>query len=145
MSNIDYTPDYGAYAGQAAAAIKKRANQTLASQQASFWGQQRGQRSLEDLTRKFQSGFNPLLGSLSRRGVGKSGITQDALGQYAKSYQRGMDTQTAQNAYDQNAITQSETTNQDALNEYLQQLKFNKARDILATASGIQSIGAFGG
>jgi hypothetical protein len=145
MSNIDYTPDYGAYAGQAAAAIKKRANQTLASQQASFWGQQRGQRSLEDLTKKFQTGFNPLLGSLARRGIGKSGITQNALGQYAQSYQRGMDTQNANNAYDQNLITQTETANQDALDELLQSLKVKKAQDILATATGIQSVGAFGG
>jgi hypothetical protein len=145
MSNIDYTPDYGAYAGQAAAAIKKRANQTLASQQASFWGQQRGQRSLEELSRKFQQGFNPMLGGLARRGVGKSGITQNALGEYAKSYQRGMDAQVGQNAYEQNAITQAETTNQDALDEYLQQLKFNKAQDILKTATGIQNVGAFGG
>jgi len=145
MSNIDYTPDYGAYAGQAAAAIKKRSNQTLANQQASFWGQQRGQRSLEDLTRKFQSGFNPMVSGLARRGVGKSGIAQSALTDYASSYQRGMDAQNQTNAYNQNAITQSETTNQDALDEYLAQLKFNKAQDILNTATGIRSIGAFGG
>lgn len=145
MSNVDYTPDYGIYAGQAASAIKKRANQTIANQQASYWGQQRGQRSLEDLTRKFQSGFNPMLGSLARRGVGKSGITQNTLSQYAQNFQRGMDAQTSMNAEAQNAITQRETAGQDDLQQYLDQLKVNKAQDILRTATGIQSVGAFGG
>lgn len=143
MSDISAT--YGDYAGQAAAALKKRANQTIANQQAVFYGQQRGQRALEDLARKFQQGWNPTLSSFSRRGLRNSGITQNALLDYSKNYQRNVDAQTAANASEMNTLAQQEVTNEDELQKYLADLRFQKARDILNTANTISSLGAFGG
>ena len=136
---------YGDYGQQAAAAIKKRANQTFANQQSIAYGQQRGQRSLEDLSRKFQQGWNPTLSSYAKRGLKKSGITQGALLNFASDYQRNMDAQRQANAMEQNNLMAQDTQNEDDLQAYLAQLKFNKNRDILNTASDIAAIGAFGG
>ena len=136
---------YGDYGQQAASAIKRRSNQSTANQQSIFYGQQRGNRNLEDLLRKFTQGFNPTLSQYGSRGLGKSGIKNQALSNYALDYQRNMDAARAGTQQELAGYASMDTTQGDALQQYLDQLKFNKEHNILQTASDISALGAFGG
>lgn len=141
----DFASIYGDYGDQAAAAIRRRANQTTANQQAVFYGQQRGARALADLALKFKQGFQPQVSNLQRRGLRSSGITRRALSDYAVGYQRDVDAQRSQTAEELQGLATQDQAAQDQLDEYLAQLRFQKNRDVLATASDISNIGQFGG
>jgi prophage DNA circulation protein len=141
----DFASIYGDYGDQAAAAIRSRANKRIANQQAVFYGQKRGSRALEDLGQKFAKGFAPQVSQMQRRGLKSSGITRRALADYANQYQRSVDAQTMQNALDMQGLSDSDTAAEDALQEYLAQLRFKKQREVLATASDLSNIGQFGG
>jgi hypothetical protein len=141
----DFASIYGDYGDQAASAIRSRANKRIASQQAVFYGQKRGSRALEDLSQKFTRGFAPQVSQMQRRGLRNSGITRRALADYANQYQRSVDAQRTQNAMDMQGLADSDTAAEDALQEYLAQLRFKKQREVLATASDLSSIGQFGG
>lgn len=141
----DFASIYGDYGDQAAAAIRRRQNQSTANQQAVFYGQQRGNRALEELARRFAQGFQPQVSNLQRRGLRSSGIGRRALANYATNYQRGVDTQRSQTAEELQGLASQDTAAQDTLDEYLAQLRFQKNRDVLATASDLSNIGQFGG
>lgn len=141
----DFASIYGDYGDQAAAAIKRRANQSTSNQQAVFYGQQRGARALADLAQKFKQGFQPEVSNLQRRGLRSSGITRRALADYAGQYQRNVDAQQGQTAEELQGLADQDTAAQNTLDEYLAQLRFQKNRDVLATASDLSNIGQFGG
>jgi hypothetical protein len=141
----DFASIYGDYGDQAAAAIKRRANLSTANKQAVFYGQQRGSRALADLAQKFKQGFQPQVSNLQRRGLKSSGITRRALADYAGQYQRDVDAQQGQTAQELQGLSDQDTAAQDTLDEYLAQLRFQKNKDVLATASDLSNIGQFGG
>lgn len=141
----DFAAIYGDYGDQAAQAMKRRANQAIANQQAVFYGQQRGSRALEDLGRKFTQGFAPQVSQLQRRGLRNSGISRRALADYANQYQRSVDTQRGQNAEMLQGLAEQDMAAQDSLDELLAQLRFKKQREVLQTAADLSNIGQFGG
>lgn len=138
MSDISAT--YGPYAGLAAQAIRKRENRRVATEQAKYYGQQRGTRALEDLAKKFQLGWQPTLTNLGRRGLRSSGITNRTLADYAANYQRNLGAQNIANAEEMQKIAEQDQAYQQELDDYLEQLKYNKAMDIFETAKSIKKI-----
>lgn len=141
----DFASIYGDYGDQAATAIKRRANQSTANKQAVFYGQQRGSRALADLAQKFKQGFQPQVSNLQQRGLKSSGITRRSLANYASQYQRDVDAQQGQTAEELQGLADQDSAAQDTLDEYLAQLRFQKNKDVLATASDLSNIGQFGG
>ena len=145
MSDTDFATLYGDYAGLASIATRRRRERSTALENARFYGQMRGQRALEDLTRGFQEKFQPLQTSYARRGLGSSGVRQRALRDYASNYQRQMDAQMMANAREQAELNEQDTAAQSELDQYLEDLKLRKQRDIMGTANILSSLGSYGG
>jgi hypothetical protein len=128
-------------------AIRKRLQQSLANQQAAFLGQQRGKRRMGDIERQYQEGYQPLLASYGRRGLGgpsvESGIMRGGLSRYAESLQRDLGSET-QNMQDElNEIAMTEAAQQADLEDYLTALRLQQQADILSSAQTLKSLGAY--
>lgn len=145
MSNM--SAYYGDFGVAAASAARKRKQQSIANQQSAFYGQLRGQRSIADISKKYQEGFQPLVSSYGRRGLGganvKSGIRTAGLEKYAQNLQSelGRETENINNEF--NDLSSLETSQQADLDDYLAQLRINKNNNILNTAIDIKSAGAY--
>lgn len=127
-----------------ASARRRRREQSIANQQAMFYGQQRGQRQLEDINRRYTEGINPLIAAFGRRGlVGpnvQSGITRNALARYAESSQRQLGDETLAMQEQLNQIAMQEASQQADLEDYLTQLRLAKAQQIMNAATDIKSL-----
>lgn len=128
-------------------ALRKRLQQSLANQQASFLGQQRGTRRISDIERQYAEGTQPLLAGYGRRGLGgpsvQSGIMRGGLTKYAESLQRDLGTET-QNMQDElNEIAMTEAAQQADLEDFLTALRLQKQQDILDSATTLRSLGAY--
>ena len=141
----DFASLYGDYADQAANAIRRRREQNVAYNNAVFYGQQRGTRALEDLSRKFREGFQPRLVNQARRGLGRSGVRERALRDYAQQYERDLNAQTMANAQGMSELGDTENMQQRDLDDYLARLRLQKQREIMGAANILSSIGAYGG
>jgi hypothetical protein len=143
MSNV-YFDDYGL---AEAAARKRRLQQSLANQQASFMGQQRGARRTADIQQQYSRNFNPLISSFGRRGlVGpsvESGITRAGLSRYAESLQKDLGRESEAMQDSLNEITMRDAQQQEDLENYLAQLRLDKARNVMNTASTIKSLTSY--
>lgn len=130
-----------------AGAQKRRLSQSLANQQASFYGQQRGTRRMSDLQRQYQEGYQPLLSGYGQRGLGgpsvQSGIMRRGLSQYAESLQRDLGSETQNMQEELNSIAMKEAAEQAELEDYLAALRMQKQMDILNSASSLKSLGAY--
>jgi hypothetical protein len=69
MSMTNYYGDYGL---AEASALRRRQRSSLANQAAAFRGQKRGKRTIDDLTRVYSEGYEPLASSFGARGLGWS-------------------------------------------------------------------------
>jgi hypothetical protein len=128
-------------------ALRKRLQQSLANQQAAFYGQQRGTRRISDVQRKYMEGYQPLLAGYGRRGLGgpsvQSGIMRGGLSRYAESLQRDLGSET-QNMQDElNAIAMTDATQQAELEDFLTALRLNQQQDIIDSASTLRTLGAY--
>ncbi len=136
-----------AYAYTEQGALRRRQQQSLANQQASFLGQQRGRRKLSNIERQYSEGFQPLISGYGQRGlVGpgvQSGIMRSGLARYAEGLQRDLGAET-QNMQDElNAIAMRESAEQAELEDYLTALRFQQQNDIFDSAQTIKSLGAY--
>lgn len=143
----DISAQYGDYGIAANAAIRKRKQQSIANTQSATFGQLRGSRALTDISDKYTKGFQPLVSSFGRRGLGgasvKSGIRTAGLEEYAKSLQKDLGRETENQNMDSNNLIQNETGQQAGLDEYLAQLRLEKSRNIINTAIDVKSIGNY--
>lgn len=143
----DVSAQYGDFGVAAAAATRKRKQQSIANQQSAFFGQQRGQRNIADITKRYQEGFQPLVSSYGRRGLGganvKSGIRTAGLEKYAQNLQSDLGRETENQNNDFNVLTNLENSQQGDLDDYLAQLRMAKNTNILNTAVDIKSAGSY--
>lgn len=143
MSDV-FLGDYGIVE---ATARKRREQQRIANQQASFMGQQRGARRQREIQQTYSRNFNPLISQFGRRGLTgpsvQSGITRAGLSSYAESLQRelGRESESMQDAL--NDIAMVEMQQQNDLEDYLAQLRLDKARSIMNTAADIKSLTSY--
>lgn len=145
MSDLsNYYGDFGVGQQQA---IRRRLATTLANQQAAFLGQQRGQRSLADITRAAARGFRPMQAAYGQRGLGgpsvKSGIRRAGLARYAEQYQRDIGAETQRLQDELNQLALSESASQQDLEDYINQLRLQKAQEIMASAAALKQFSAY--
>lgn len=145
MSMIDAY--YGDYGMAEASARKRRSATSIANQQSAFLGQQRGTRNIADLTRKLTEGFRPQMAGYGKRGLAgpavASGIQRKGLERYAADMQRGISDETQALQDEQNRIVMSEATSQADLEDYLTQLRLQKQRDIISSATALKQYAAY--
>lgn len=144
MSMTDYYGDYGV---NEAAALRRRQRSSLANQAAAFQGQKRGARRLGDITRSYSESYQPLVSSFGQRGLGgpnvKSGIRRSSLSRYAEKFQRDLGGETQNIQDDLNNIGMREADSQADLEDYIAQLRLQKAQRIMATAASLQQYGSY--
>jgi hypothetical protein len=138
---------YNDYILSEQAALRKRGQQSIANQQAQFLGQQRGNRNLAKINKRYEAGYQPLLSQYGQRGLGgpniQSGSMRSGLSKYAASLQEDLGTE-SQNMQDElNSITQNEQGQQADLEDFLAQLRLEKQRAIFDSASAIKSMGSY--
>jgi len=144
MSMMDYYGDYGL---REAGALRRRQRASLANQAAAFQGQKRGARRLADISRVYSEGYQPLASSFGRRGLGgpniKSGIRRSSLSRYAEKFQRDLGAETQNIQDDLNNIAMQEADSQAELEDYIAELRLQKAQQIMATAAGLQQYASY--
>ncbi len=128
-------------------ALRKRLQQSLANQQAAFYGQQRGTRRISDVQRKYMEGYQPLLAGYGRRGLGgpsvQSGIMRGGLSNYAESLQRDLGSETQNMQEELNSISMRDAAEQADLEDFLTALRLNQQQDIIDSASTLRTLGAY--
>jgi hypothetical protein len=136
-----------AYAYTEQGALRRRQQQSLANQQASFYGQQRGRRKISNIERQYGEGFQPMLASYGRRGLGgpgvESGIMRSGLTRYAEALQRDLGAETQNMQEELNQIAMKEAAEQADLEDYLTALRLQQQADIFDSAQTIKSLGAY--
>lgn len=145
MSMVDAY--YGDYGMAEASARKRRAAASIANRQAAFLGQQRGTRNIADLTRKLTEGFRPEMAGYGKRGLAGpkvvSGIQRRGLERYAANMQRAISEETQMLQDEQNSIAMAEAQSQADLEDYLTQLRLQKQRDIIGSATALKQYAAY--
>lgn len=138
---------YGDFGLSEAAARKRRLSQSVANRQAAFLGQQRGQRSLKELTRQLTEGFAPKMAEYGARGLAgpkvASGIQRKGLERYAADWQQkiGEQTQALQDAANQAVL--DEAAAQADLEDYINQLRLQKQQSIINAATALRQYASY--
>ena len=138
---------YGDFGMAEATARKRRAAQSIANQQAAFLGQQRGQRSLKELTKRLTEGFRPKMAEYGARGLAgpqvASGIQRKGLERYAADFQTqvGEATQALQDAANQAAL--DEAAAQANLEDYINNLRLQKQQSIIDAATALRQYASY--
>ncbi len=144
MSMTDYYGDYGL---AEAAALRRRQQQSLANQAAAFQGQKRGTRNLETINRNYSEGYQPVAASFGQRGLGganvKSGIRRSGLARYAEKFQRDLGAETQNIQDDANNVALQDASQQSDLEDYIAQIRLQKAQQIMATAASLQQYSSY--
>ena len=139
--------NYGDYGLAEASALRRRQRGSLANQAAAFQGQKRGKRNLEDISRNYTEGYQPLASSFGQRGLGgagvKSGIRRSGLSRYAETFQRDLGSETQNIQDDLNNVAMQEADQQAELEDYIAQLRLQKAQQIMATAASLQQYASY--
>ena len=137
---------YGDFGMAEATARRRRAQQSVANQQAASLGQMRGTRGIADLTRQFTEGFRPQQASYGKRGLAgpnvQSGVARAGLERYAANMQGKIGEATQSLQDELNRISQQEADETADLDAYLQQLALAKQRNIFNAATALKEYGA---
>lgn len=144
MSNFDMYGDYGL---REASAIRKRKVRSQALTNSAMLGQQRGQRNMAEIQRRYSEGVQPLVASYGRRGIGgpnvQSGIRTKGLEKYAESLQRELGEESRILQENLNEIQATEASEQADLQDYLAELNFEKSKKIMMDAQNIKSLASY--
>lgn len=144
MSNFDMYGDYGL---REASAIRKRKVRSQALANSAMLGQQRGQRNMAEIQRRYSEGMQPLVASYGRRGIGgpnvQSGIRTKGLEKYAESLQRELGEESRILQENLNEIQATEASEQADLQDYLAELNFEKSKKIMMDAQNIKSLASY--
>ena len=138
---------YGDYGVAEATAIRRRKQQSIANTQSAFLGQQRGARRTADIQRQYSEGFQPMVASYGRRGLGgpnvSSGIRTSGLEKYAQNLQRDLGGE-SQNLQDElNNLSLQEASQQADLEDYIAQLRLQKQQSIISDAMNIRQMASY--
>jgi len=138
---------YGDYGLSEASAIFNRAKRSAATQAAMFRGQTRGRRRVGDIQRQYREGFDPLVSSFGQRGLlgpnVQSGITREGLSRYAESLQRDLGTENENMQDEMNRLAIEGASSQEELENYLGQLRLQKAQDVMRAATEIKNLASY--
>lgn len=130
-----------------AQARRRRLAESLANQQASFLGQQRGTRNIADIQRIGVEGYRPVQATFGRRGFGgpnvSSGIRRAGLAKYAETLQRQLGRETEDMQRELNNISAIEAGQQASLDAYLNELQLSKQQQIMADAAALREFQGF--
>lgn len=144
MSNASPWDGFGIAEAQAR---RRRSQRSIANEKASFLGQQRGQRNLLDIQKQYTEGFQPLVASFGRRGLGgpnvQSGIRSRGLERYAEQLQASLGQETERMNEELRGIAQDETNAQQELEDYLADLRLQKALAAMQSAMNIKQFAAY--
>ena len=138
---------YGDYGMSEATARRRRSQESIANRQAAMLGQKRGQRSITDLTRRLTEGFRPKMSEYGQRGLAgpqiQSGIQRRGLERYASDMQSQLGEATEALQDEQNAYVLREAQSQADLDDYIQQLAFQKQQNIINAATALKQYAAY--
>ena len=144
MSNFDMYGDYGL---REASAIRKRKVRSQALTNSAMLGQQRGQRNMAEIQRRYSEGVQPLVAGYGRRGIGgpnvQSGIRTKGLEKYAESLQRELGEESRILQENLNEIQATQASEQADLQDYLAELNFEKSKKIMMDAQNIKSLASY--
>ena len=143
----DASTFYGDFGVAAAAANRRRKQQSIANTQAAMLGQKRGSRRVSDIQKQYKEGFQPLVAGYGQRGFGgpnvSSGIRTAGLEKYATNLQETLGIE-SENLQDQlNTISNQEASQQADLESYLANLRITKQQQILNDALDIRSMASY--
>lgn len=138
---------YGDYGLREASAIRKRKVRSQALTNAAMLGQQRGQRNMAEIQKRYSEGVQPLVAGYGRRGFGgpsvQSGIRNRGLEKYAESLQRDLGEEARILQENLNEIQATEASEQADLQDYLAELRFEKVKQIMMDAQNIKSLASY--
>lgn len=141
MSNIDFYDT--SYEIQAANERRNRAMKALSAQQQLANLGISTQQNLADVSRQYQSGLEPRVSSYARRGLGRSGLFQRAMKEYAQAQQRDVGNIYAQQ---QQGMADIELGQQQAdieLQNALDRLRLEKNQRIIEDAARLAQFSGF--
>jgi hypothetical protein len=143
----DVSAIYGDFGLNEAAQRRQRLAQSLANQQASFLGQTRGRRRISDITRQYTEQFPRVQAEYGARGFGgpnvRSGIRQRGLAKYAEQFQRDIGDENLALQQELNDISMMESAGQADLDNYLNNLRLDKQRQIIESAAALQQYAGY--
>jgi hypothetical protein len=138
---------WGDFGLSEASAIKKRQRRSIANQQSAFYGQQRGQRRLADIRRQYSEGFQPKMAEYGTRGLAgpnvQSGIQRKGLERYAASLQEDLGAESMTIQEELNRIAMDESSEQADLEDYINDLRAAKQREIISAATQLRQFGSY--
>jgi hypothetical protein len=142
----DFSP-WGDFGISEAQARRRRSQRTIANEQAAMLGQQRGQRNLLNIQKQYTEGFQPMVAQYGRRGLGgpnvQSGIRTRGLEKYAEQLQADLGSETSRMNDELRGIAQDETNAQQELEDYLADLRLQKAFAAMQSAMNIKQFAAY--
>lgn len=143
----DVSVQYGDFGLAAAQQRRQRLAQSLANQQAAFMGQTRGRRRIQDITRQYTEQFPRLQAEYGARGFGgpsvKSGIRTRGLEKFAEQFQRDIGDENLALQEELNNIAMLEAGGQADVDNYLNQLRLDKQRQIIESAAALQRFSGY--
>lgn len=98
-----------------------------------------------DVLRQYQQGMDPRVSSFAKRGLGRSGIFQRAMQDYAMNQQNQLGQLAGTQASQENALQLQEQQSAQVLQEFLDRQKISKAQEIATAASSLQDWSPFTG
>jgi len=98
-----------------------------------------------DVLRQYQQGMDPQVSGFAKRGLGRSGIFQRAMQNYATNQQNQLGQLASTQASQENALQLQDQQSAEALQEFLDRQKIAKAQEIATAASSLQDWSPFTG
>ena len=98
-----------------------------------------------DVLRQYQQGMDPRVSGFAKRGLGRSGIFQRAMKDYALNQQNQLGQLASTQASQENALQLQEQQSAQILQEFLDRQRISKAQEIANAASSLQDWSPFTG
>jgi len=98
-----------------------------------------------DVLRQYQQGMDPRVSGFAKRGLGRSGIFQRAMKDYALNQQNQLGQLASTQASQENALQLQEQQSAQILQEFLDRQQIAKAQQIADAASSLQDWSPFTG
>ena len=143
----DASAFYGDFGVAAAAATRRRKQQSIANTQSATLGQKRGSRNVTNIQKQYQEGFQPLVAGYGRRGFGgpnvNSGIRTAGLEKYAQNLQEDLGVESSRLQQELQTISDTDASQQANLDAYLADLRLTKQQQILNSALDIKQMSSY--
>ena len=138
---------YNYYGLSQADLLRRRGLESIANQQAATLGQQRGQRSIDALSKQYFEGFQPEMAKYGTRGLAgpnvASGIQRKGLERYVADTQTGLGTAYQSMQDELNKIAQQEAIAGGDIDAYMKQQELLKQQQIYDAASALKQYSSY--